>query len=138
MSQENIQCFRVLMTLRSFFCGEGVGADELDLDDLDLGTFGDLEGGRAAAGGLVDVQHVLHLGAGIARLLVHLLDVLGVGEQLALVQGSPTLEVIFLQQLGVAELLVALELDFRQARLALDHVGEDHALRRDRRPTWML
>ena len=72
--------------LAEFLDGKGFGANKVHLEDLDLGSLRDLEGGGAAARVLVNVQHVFDLGARIPLLLVQLLDVLGVGEQLAFIQ----------------------------------------------------
>ncbi len=65
--------------------------------------------------------------SGVAVFLVKLLDLLDVGEQFLLVQRLADLHGDFFLDLGIAQLFVALNLDFRDARARLHDVGQHHA-----------
>ena len=69
-----------------FLLRKGVRPDKFHVRDPDFLAFGDFERGGASARAFVDAQDILHLGARVARLLVHLLDSLAVREQFSFVQ----------------------------------------------------
>ena len=105
--------------------GEGAGTDKINLDNFDLWAFFNFKGDGGAAGGLFDGRRIRHLGARVARFLVFFLDLLSVGENFAFVEGLADLGSDELPQFGIAEFLVPVKEDFRQARIALDDVGQD-------------
>ncbi len=78
------------------------GAEELDVLDLDLRAFLDVEDDDAVAGQFLDVQDVLHLGVREPVFLVQLLDVLDVGEHFLLIQRVADLEGDLFLELGIA------------------------------------
>src|SRR5438105_12212116 len=69
-----------------FPLGKGLRIDKLDLDDLYLRAFLNLEGSGSPAAFLDHVGYGLDLRARIARFLVHLLNFLAIGKQLPFIQ----------------------------------------------------
>ncbi len=114
---------------------EGRRTDEINLRDLDLLAFDDLEHHRADAGIFINAQDVFDLRVRVAVFLVELLHLLHVAEQLLFIQRLAHLHRDLLFKFGIADLFVAVHLDVRQARTGLHDVGQHHAaiVRRFRR-----
>jgi hypothetical protein len=92
--------------------------------NLDLGCLDNLKGHRAATEGLHQGRHRLDRGVLHPRLLVHLLDLLRIVEQFALIERFTRLGRDLLAQPVHAETLVSGEAHLGQNRLALDNVGQ--------------
>ena len=104
-----------------------VGAENLDVRDFHLRAFLDVEGHDAVPGQFLDVQDVFYRRVGQAVFFIQLLHLLHVGEHLLLVQRLADLEGDLFLELRVAQLLVPLKPDFRDARTHLHDVGQHHA-----------
>jgi hypothetical protein len=109
--------------LAQLLLGVGFCALEDHAFDLDLGRLGDLKGRRAPPRGLVDVDHVFHLGAGVALLFVHLLQFATVREEFSLIQRLARLGGHLLHELARLDVAVALDPDLSEPGLALEDVG---------------
>ena len=110
-----------------FLLGESRRADEINLLDFDLLRFGDFKGDRAPSRILVNVRNIFHPGAGPAIFFVKLLDFLAVAEHFLLVERLADFRGDFFPDFGITEFFVALNLDVRQPRPHLHHVGKHHS-----------